>query len=112
LLHIAKVKVPSSTFDQHWDAPELEHIEGQHFRACFADAKEALMPSMSEADEPILKVSGLKVHFPQYKGVVVRKQVGSVRCRWRVLRGAQGRDSGPVGAVRMRRKSTSSRCSG
>jgi oligopeptide transport system ATP-binding protein len=37
------------------------------------------MPSMSEANEPILKVSDLKVHFPQYKGVVVRKQVGSVR---------------------------------
>ncbi|UGV26623.1 ATP-binding cassette domain-containing protein [Rhodopseudomonas boonkerdii] len=37
------------------------------------------MPSKFEAKEPILKVSGLKVHFPQYQGVVVRKQVGSVR---------------------------------
>lgn len=37
------------------------------------------MLSVSDANEPILKVSDLKVHFPQYKGVVVRKQVGSVR---------------------------------
>ena len=37
------------------------------------------MPSMSEADGPILKVSGLKVHFPQYKGIIARRQVGSVR---------------------------------
>lgn len=31
------------------------------------------------ANEPILKVSDLKVHFPQFAGVVMRKQVGSVR---------------------------------
>ncbi len=31
------------------------------------------------ADEPILRVSNLKVHFPIFKGVVVRKQAGSVR---------------------------------
>ncbi|WP_398470587.1 ABC transporter ATP-binding protein [Tardiphaga sp.] len=37
------------------------------------------MPESDVDGEPILKVSGLKVHFPQYKGVVVRKQVGSVR---------------------------------
>jgi oligopeptide transport system ATP-binding protein len=30
-------------------------------------------------DQPILKVSSLQVHFPLFKGVVVRKQVGSVR---------------------------------
>src|ERR1700754_3742049 len=31
------------------------------------------------ANEPILRVSNLKVHFPLFKGVVMRKQVGRVR---------------------------------
>ncbi len=29
--------------------------------------------------QPILRVSNLKVHFPLFKGVVMRKQAGSVR---------------------------------
>lgn len=31
------------------------------------------------ADDPVLQVRGLKVHFPLFKGIVMRKQAGSVR---------------------------------
>ncbi len=37
------------------------------------------MSSIDRSGDPLLKVTGLKKHFPITKGVIFRKQIGAVK---------------------------------
>ena len=53
-------------------------LRDRHAKACFRPCLNAL-PTTVTADEPILRVEDLKVHFPVTKGIIIQRQVATVK---------------------------------
>ena len=62
------------------ERPPLEAVSPVHSKACFADvARQRPDAAPQNATEEILRVSDLKVHFPIKKGILVQREVATVK---------------------------------